>query len=415
MKIHLVFLAVAIAMAFDTGAAPLTLAEAQRRAALDAPPLNAQTAALEAAKNLAVGAAELPDPKLVIGLDNVPADGANRFSIARDGMTMRRVGFMQDFVRSEKRQARAGRAAALVAREESMLVLARANLERDVAVAWIERHFAERQLALLIELEAETALQARASLAQFAGARGESAEPLGAHMALEQLKDRIDEARRQIARALVGLKRWIGVAAEEPLAPPPAFDRLDRDVATLGRQLNTHPQLAVFASSEAAADAELKLAQAAGRPDWTLELAWGQRGSSYSNLVSLGVRIDLPIFQSRRQEPTALAMAAELARVRAQALDAERAHAADIDLWLADWNSARTRLERNRGALAELARRRVETAQAAFRGGKGELGAVLEARRAEIDIRLNALAAEAELARAWAQLNFMLPPRKESP
>ena len=40
---------------------------------------------------------------------------------------------------------------------------------------------------------------------------------------------------------------------------------------------------------------------------------------------------------------------------------------------------------------------------------------VLEARRAAIELRMAETMAEAELARAWAQLNFMLPQKKESP
>ena len=113
--------------------------------------------------------------------------------------------------------------------------------------------------------------------------------------------------------------------------------------------------------------------------------------------------------------PMALAKASEVARVRAQTLDAERVHAAEIDMWLADWNSAKSRLDRYRGALREIARQRVDIALASYSGGKGELSAVLEARRASIDIRMAELMAEAELARAWAQLNFMLPQRKETP
>ena len=45
----------------------------------------------------------------------------------------------------------------------------------------------------------------------------------------------------------------------------------------------------------------------------------------------------------------------------------------------------------------------------AYRGGKAMLTEVLAARRAEIDVRLLALQLEADTARLWAQLNFLLP------
>ncbi len=415
MKVRFFWMAPAVLAALNSGATPLSLVEAQRRAALSAPPVAAQMAALDVARNMATGAAELADPKLILGLENVPLSGPDRFSTARDSMTMRRIGLMQEFARGNKRAARAERAQAEVAREQAMLELARVNVDRDVALAWIERYFAERQLELLEELAAESALQARASVAQLSGAKGEAAESVGAQLATTQLGDRIDDARRMAARGIAMLRRWIGSHADAPLATPPDFTRLTHDERTLTHDLAAHPHLAMYVSAEAAAQADLKLAEAARQGDWSLEVAYGQRGSSYPDMLSIGVKMDLPIFQSKRQDPAAFAKAAELTRVRAQALEAERAHAAEIEMWLADWKGAKARVERFRGPLNNLARQRLDTTLAAYQGGKGELSMVLEARRAAIELRMAETMAEAELARAWAQLNFMLPQKKESP
>ena len=108
-------------------------------------------------------------------------------------------------------------------------------------------------------------------------------------------------------------------------------------------------------------------------------------------------------------------------QVRAQAEDAKRAHATEIENMLVDWNAAKSRLQRYRTTLLPLAGERSEVALAAYRGGKGDLAPVLDARKSEIDIRMNQLQAEAELARAWAQLNFLIPdqpvstPAKDQP
>ena len=100
-------------------------------------------------------------------------------------------------------------------------------------------------------------------------------------------------------------------------------------------------------------------------------------------------------------------------QVRAQAEDAKRAHTAEIENLLVDWNAAKSRLQRYRTTLLPLAGERSEVSLAAYRGGKGDLAPVLDARKSEIDIRMNQLQAEAELARAWAQLNFLLPDNKD--
>jgi outer membrane protein TolC len=67
------------------------------------------------------------------------------------------------------------------------------------------------------------------------------------------------------------------------------------------------------------------------------------------------------------------------------------------------------RIGRFEELLLPLARQRVSAVLAAYRGGRGELSAVLDARRAETETRLAAVQAQLERARAWAKLNFLLP------
>ena len=406
-------LAAALVSVASYAASPLSLAEAQRIAADDAPQIDAQSAALRAAQQASIGAGELADPKLIVGIDNIPTDGADRFNLTRDFMTMRKIGVMQEFSRDEKRKLRGERASAEVQREAAMLSLTKLNLRRDVAMAWIERYFAERQLALVKELAREGELQVTTAQAALASGKGMAADPFAARLAVAQLADRTIDAERNIARAQANLARWIGAAARQPLGAPPAFDQLADSHPQLAGNLANHPQLAIYTPLQAMAVSEMKLADAAKRPDWSLEVAFAQRGPAYSNMLSIGVRIDLPIFQSRRQDPAVAAKLALVEQVRAQTEDARRAHTAEIETMLADWTSAKARLQRYATDLLPLAHERTEVSLASYRGGKGDLVPVLEARKSEIETRMNQLNAQNELARAWAQLNFLLPDTKD--
>jgi hypothetical protein len=53
---------------------------------------------------MAAAAGQLPDPVLKLGLNNLPIDGPDRYSVTRDFMTMRSVGVMQELTRAEKRE-----------------------------------------------------------------------------------------------------------------------------------------------------------------------------------------------------------------------------------------------------------------------------------------------------------------------
>ena len=76
---------------------------------------------------------------------------------------------------------------------------------------------------------------------------------------------------------------------------------------------------------------------------------------------------------------------------------------------LQEWHSDRERLTRYDSSLLPLASERTRASIAAYRGNAGTLTAVLEARRAEIDTRIERLRLEMNAARLWAQLNYLVP------
>jgi outer membrane protein TolC len=82
---------------------------------------------------------------------------------------------------------------------------------------------------------------------------------------------------------------------------------------------------------------------------------------------------------------------------------------AEVESMRVEWEAARIQAARLRDEMLPLAAQRREAALAAYRGGTGTLAAVLDARRAELDVRLALLQQEQAAAKAWAWLNFVLP------
>jgi hypothetical protein len=131
--------------------ASLTLAEAQRLAVERSRMLAGQDSAVAASRELAVAAGQLPDPMLKLGIDNLPVDTSDRFSLTRDFMTMRQIGLMQEITRSDKRQARADRfereAEKTLAERQATI----AAIQRNAALAWLDRYYAEAMAAVVAE------------------------------------------------------------------------------------------------------------------------------------------------------------------------------------------------------------------------------------------------------------------------
>ncbi|MBY0469447.1 MAG: TolC family protein, partial [Burkholderiaceae bacterium] len=87
----------------------LSLDQALRLAQDRSRQLSAQELAAVAAREMSAAAGQLPDPTLKAGVNNLPVDGADRFSLTRDFMTMRSIAVMQELTRDEKRKARSAR------------------------------------------------------------------------------------------------------------------------------------------------------------------------------------------------------------------------------------------------------------------------------------------------------------------
>lgn len=387
----------------------LTLEQALRLAQERSRQLMAQDAGAAASRQMAVAAGQLPDPVLKTGLNSLPSSGPDRFSLTRDSFTMATVGVMQEFTRAEKRTARAGRFEREAEVAEAGRAVALANLRRDTAMAWLDRLYQERMRDVLQTQRAEAGLQIEAAEAAYRGGRGTQTDVFAARSAVAQIEDRIRQTDRQIATAKTKLARWVGDDASQALGAPPSLATARLDAANLEAELSHHPQIALMVRQEALARAEANVAQTNKRADWSVELTYAQRSSAYSNMVSVNLSIPLQWDQKNRQDREVSAKLAMAEQMTAQREEATREHVAETRTWLQEWQSNRDRLTHYDDALIPLASERTRAAIAAYRGGGGLLSAVLEARRMEIDTRMDRLRLEMETAGLWAQLNYLIP------
>jgi len=371
--------------------------------------LTAQDASASASRQMAVAAGQRPDPVLKAGVNNLPIDGPDRFSLTRDFMTDRSVSVMQEFTRRGKLEARSARfeREADVARARRELALA--NLQRDTAIAWLDRLYQERMRQVLVSQRDETRLQIEGADAVYRGGLGTQADLFVARSAVGRIDDRIAQADRQIATAKTQLARWVGAEAAEDLGPAPALETVRLRAEDLETRLAHHPQIEVMLRQEAVAQAQAEVARTNREADFSVELMYSQRGPAYSNMVSVNLSVPLQWDRKNRQDRELAARLAEVEQLRAEREEATRVYVAEALAMLQEWHSNRERLVRYDTSLLPLAGERTRAAIAAYRGGAAALPAVLEARRAEIDTRIERLSLEMEAARVWARLEYLLP------
>ena len=388
---------------------PLSLAQAQRLAVERSRLLAGQEHAIAASREMAAAAGQLPDPVLKAGIDNLPVGGQDRFSLSADFMTMRRIGVMQEFTRSGKRHWRAKRYQREAERFAAEKAMQSAAIERDTALAWLDRYYTQAMAQVVAEQGSQAKLELQAAEAAYRAGRGSQADVFAARSALASLEDRASDIERRVGAAKTMLARWVGIAANQPLTDLPAIDVIRLDPAALETQLVHHPEIAALDRKEEVARAEAQLAQADKQADWSVEVAYQQRGSAFSDMVSIGVSIPLQWDQKNRQDRELAAKLAMAEQAQAERDETLRRHVAETQAMLYEWQNKRQRHGRYERELIPLAQDRTTAALAAYRGGKAGLNDVLAARRNQLDVRLQALELHADIARLWAQLNFLFP------
>ncbi|KQX02097.1 heavy metal resistance protein CzcC [Massilia sp. Root418] len=324
-------------------------------------------------------------------------------------MTMRRIGISQELTSADKRRRRAelyGEEAgkALVARQAAV-----ARIERETALAWLESHFARKTEQLAAGQVAQARNEVEAAEAAYRGGRGSLADIAAARGTLASIQDRASEAAQRSRSAALLLARWTGADSADQLAEPPAMDTVRIDPASLETALPHHPDIALLTQQERIAKAEANLAEAGRKPDWSVELAFQQRGGGYSNMVSVGVSVPLQWDRARRQDRELAAKLALAESAKAEREETQRGHLAEVLSMLSDWESGRERNRRYAEQLLPLARQRTDATLAAYRGGKATLSDLLASRRAETDTGVQALQLQAQTARLWAQLTYLFP------
>ena len=220
-------------------AAPLGFDDALTRALQETPALAASASRIAAARQSAIPADALPDPELTLGLANVPIEGDDRYSLDSDPMTMRMIGVMQAFPNAAKRGARAGAARGRVGLAEAEMRVVRQTVLQQTAQAWIRRYSAEAQLQHIAALYDENRLFEAAVRARLAGGGGMASDVVMPREEAALIAEREDQFNARRTQAIAALRRWIGDAADWPLAGAPPKWPIDH--TSLAHRLEQHP------------------------------------------------------------------------------------------------------------------------------------------------------------------------------
>ena len=380
-------------------AAPLTLEQALEHAQQRSQALRSARAGVAGATEAARAAGQLPDPMLGVSLENLPVTGPDRFSTTRESMTMKRIALAQEWVSPEKRRLRAAAAEAAVAREATVVGATAADLRLQTALAYIDAYYAAEGLKLSTSNEGHAREAAQTARARLSSGNTSAQDVLGLASAQGLAADEAAEARQQVASASVNLARWTGSPADELAVPRLAASSVEQAF------VDAHPLVVARRRDIAVARGEAAATAANRGPNWTWEVAYGQR-TGYSDLLTVGVTIPLPVAPAARQDRESAAKLALADKAEAELAEATRVAQAEYRALVSDGQRLQERIRSYEAGVLAPASQRTAAAHAALAANQASLPMVFEARHAELEARRKLLALQRDLDKVRAQLAF---------
>ncbi len=360
----------AIFMAGPVAAQNLALTEAVALA-LDATPALARAEAqASAAASIPPQAGSLPDPRLNLGLVNVPVDS---WALDQDPMSQQQIGFSQDFPFPGKLDLRREAALADAEAQRFAAMEFRLQLIRRVKEHWWQLLYLDRALELLARNEALFRQRVETAQTQYSVGRGQQQDILLAQLELNRLADERLQllARRQQAQA------WLNTLMNRPAATAITLSPLRQatlpviasEEEWLARAMAQRPKVRVEEKRLEAAHKRQALAQRDSLPDFRLSANYGRRDIR-SDIASLQFSLSLPLYAGSKQKNAvdqhrALAQASrhELADTRARIKG-------EIVATLARFTQAREQLQLLGEKIIPQARQTVEAMLAGYQVGR---------------------------------------------
>ena len=370
-----------------------------------------------AGREIATASGELPDPRISIGISNLPTD---TFSFNQEAMTQFRVGLNQMFPPGQTLRLQHLQQ---IQRSDINPLLRqnrKAMLRAEVTSLWLESFLAERTISLINEDRElfEQLVDIATARYTSAAAQARQQDVVRAELELIRLEDRLTQLRQQKDRAKQQLAEWIpyellqrpfSLGLPVLLAPTIQLSSLQQ-AADLFMH---HPRVKAHDKQIDVANTQVELTEQSFKPSFSVGASYSYRDYSISgnrrpDFISLELSFDLPLFTENRQKP----------RLRASVYQAEAEKTNRILIikeLFADYQTAKAQLvpldQRralfNNSLLSQLSNL-TEATLTSYTADEGDFAEVMRAYISELNAKIELLIIDVERLKIISRMNYLL-------
>ena len=410
-KIHLFgFISAVIITTLPGVAIALSLAQAEQLA-LEADPLIKRYSASSRSHDAESSAnATLPDPKLRLGMFNVPLDS---FSTTEDPSTQLRIGIQQEFPRGDTTDLKQQQSKWL-----AQAAMAQANDEKlkllmNVRDAYLNLYYEIKAGNIVNETRQLFVKLAKITEDQYAAGRVNQQDVIRADLELSRLEDRAtkiqgneDEYRAYLAQ-WVGDIAWQDIDSDFPVLPE-VPDNVD-----INELLTQHPSVMAETAKVEASRTMIEVTRQDYKPGVGAFVEYRKRfgenadGSDRSDMMAAMVTVDIPLFTENRQDKNVAAREESANAARYSRDDRLRVLKRKLEKDRAIYRRLGERELIYKNKLVSSAANNAEASLNAYQSGVTEFTTLMRAGITELDVRLENLRIKVDRLRTQARLLYI--------
>ncbi|MCE7520036.1 TolC family protein [Halomonas titanicae] len=391
--------------------------------AIDQDPWLTGSASIETAlENEAIASAQLPDPLVSLKAGNLPMD---TFDLNQEGMTQFSIGISQLFPRGDSLVLAKQQKQQLAAQQPMLRQNREARVEAVVSQLWLEATRAQLSISRIERDRSLFEQLAEVAEVSYASAFGMTRQDdvIRAQLELTRLEDRLTDLRQQQEAEERQLTEWLGSEAMLPIAEdfpelvlvePSLFTDAERPSRQLWyERVRRHPAVLALEQKIDAMETGVDVARQQYKPEWGVSAQYGYReddpmGGRRSDLFSVGVAFDLPVFTENRQDKNVAAAASRHEAVRYERETLVRELIAQLET---NWVKLARLDERLTLYTQRLLPEQSEQAEASLNAYNNDDGDFAEAVRARIDetnAGVELIGLKAQRLKVISDINYLL-------
>ena len=352
----------------------------------------------------------LPDPKLRLGMFNVPLD---TFSTSEDPSTQLRIGIQQEFPRGDttdlKQQQSKWLAQAAMAQAEDQ----RLQLLMNVRDTYLNLYHEIEAGSIVNETRALFLKLVKITEDQYAAGRANQQDVIHADLELSRLDDRATKIQGNEDEYRAYLAQWVGdVAWKEIDSDLPVLPDVPDNIE-INQLLTQHPAVMAETARVEASLTMIEVTRQDYKPGVGAFVEYRKRfgenpdGSDRSDMMAAMVTVDIPLFTENRQDKNVAAREESANAARYSRDDKLRILKRKLDKDRAIYRRLGERELIYKNKLINSATSNAEASLNAYQSGVTEFTTLMRARITELDVRLDNLRIQVDRLRAQARLLYI--------